>query len=384
MAGEVSGDQLMASILAELRLKKKYNIFGCGGDKMKKQGLETLYHVREMEVVGFSEVISKYFRLRKYMNELIRQVKIRGVGDAFLVDYPGFNLRLAKRLSRLNVDCHFVVSPQLWAWNYKRIYKMKKWVKNVLCLYSFETKIYEKHGIPAHFIGHPLFQEMQTRAKEITANTNPVKKKNTGQKPPGKYVCLLPGSRRLEIERILPFMLRLCKTFQSQHKEFSFLLPCPTNKDLIKKIRSYTIPHRMKIRLMPGKVHEALAVSHAAIACSGTVTMECLFWRVPFLLLYRTSWFTHRLGRLLVQIPYLGMVNVLGGKFIHREFIQGDIKLHRVMPELVRIIFDEPYRNVMLKEFNAILKNMLQKNPAKKGASVVEGILSAGKRGNEP
>ena len=369
VAGEISGDQLFASILTGSNLKQSYHFFGCGGIKMRKKGVEILYDTYDMEVIGFSEIILKYSRLRSYMNALIQEAQKRNVRDALLIDYPGFNLRLAEKLSRLGIHCHFIVSPQLWAWNYKRIYKMDKFVKNVLCLYEFETKLYKQYNIVAHFMGHPLIHNIRTKSKKLK---NQAKKNVTI-----KYICLLPGSRNREIDRMLPFMLSLCKELQENNRDFHmrFLLPCPKNLKIIKKIQKYMSAYPILVQLMPGEVHEALTKSHVAIACSGTVTLECLLWKVPFLLLYSTSWFTYQIAQYLVYTPYIGIVNVMQGALVHQEFIQRAIKQKEVMLELNKLMFDEPYRKKMLHTFQSLLEQIPFENPTNKAGDIIKKIL---------
>ncbi len=370
VAGEVSGDQLFASILATSNLQRIYHFFGCGGAKMQEQGVEILYNVHDMEAIGFSEIILKYSRLRSFMKMLVHEARERSVRDALLIDYPGFNLRLAEKLSRFGIRCHFIVSPQLWAWNYKRIYRMEKFVKNVLCLYEFETKIYEQHNISAHFMGHPLIYKIRTKIKNV---------KNQPQKILSiKYVCLLPGSRKQEIDRMLLFMLSLCKEFQKKNSDrrIQFLLPCPNNGEIIKKIKEYTAAFPGLIKLIPGGVHEALAKSHVAIACSGTVTLECFLWGVPFLLLYMVSWPTYWVAKYLVHIPYIGIVNVMQGAFVHQEFIQKAMKKKEVMLEFDKLMFDEPYRQKMINTFQSLLEQIPFENPACKAREIIKSIVS--------
>ncbi len=288
-----------------------------------------------------------------------------------MIDYPGFNLHLAKKLSKLDIQCHFIVSPQIWAWNYKRIYKIKKYVKNILCLYEFETKIYKRHNISAHFMGHPLIENIRVKTRNINNSFN---KKYTQ-----KYISLLPGSRRREIDRILPFILKLCKKFiekNNNNENIQFLLPCPNDKNLIKKIKQYTAPYKNLVKLMPGQVHEALSKSYAAIACSGTITLECLAWRVPFCLLYATSWPTYFIFKQLIKISHIGIVNIMAGKLVHQEFIQGNLKEKNVLPEFTKIMFDQLYRKNMLKEFEHILKRIPEEDPVKKATSIIKNILS--------
>ena len=371
VAGEVSGDQLAGSILQRFQDRKKYHFFGCGGSIMQRLNVEILFHIKQLEVIGISEAIFKYALLKRYLKSLIYEAINRKVRHAFLVDYPGFNLALAKELKKNNIQSHLIVSPQVWAWKPKRIYKIKEYITSVLCLYDFEMSLYKKNNVKAFWIGHPIANKVcnYQENKRIESPLSTKRQKKI-------IVSLLPGSRRKEIERLLPFMIRLAQKIKQEIPNTNFLLPCPQDKFLISLIRRLLHKDRGKsIKLMSGKIYDALSVSQMAVVCSGTASLECVLFGVPLLLLYKTSWLSYLIARLFLVIPYIGLANVISSRFVHREFIQQDIKLNPICKEACRLITDQVYRKKMLGDFSKIKNKITKKDASLEGCKIMEKIL---------
>lgn len=333
---------------------------------MEKAGVDLFYSIHDLEVIGFSAIIKKYFYLKKIIRELVDEAVKRKADMAVLIDYPGFNLRLAGVLKQHGIKVIQVVSPQIWAWNYKRIYKIKENVDNVLCLYPFETEIYQKENIPAEYIGHPLSEEIYTFIQKKKASQKTKTSPSPTQKKK-KTIALLPGSRTGEIKALLPEMIETARRYLSKYPGTRFLLTSPNPV-----IDEMDIPDF--ITKMRKNSHEVIYQSDAAIACSGTVTFELALFNVPYYLLYKTSSLNYHLFKRLIKIPYIGIANVIAKKFIVKEFLQKDISIEKMYKELENITQNKQTISEMKKEFRKIQKEMGHFSSARKASDILTRI----------
>ena len=362
-AGETSGDILGASIICELKKIGNYEFWGLGGDRMKKEKTELLLHIDQMSTLGFWEGIKKARFFKKLIRSIVKEALLRKPAAAILVDFSGFSIRLAEALKKINIPCYKIVSPQFWAWNYKRIYRIKEAFNSVLCLYDFEVKLYKKEKADAFFMGHPLADEARASLKNMKLSKPPFRKSLQINKNP--RIALLPGSRFSELKKHMPFLKELAEKFHAEHPSAVFEIPSP-GKSAEKFIKSFDLPSYIKINKQG--THKTLIWADSAAACSGTVTLECALFESPFLIIYRTSALTYRLGKLLVKIPYIGIVNMIYKDFLAKEFIQHEMTVKNVLPELKKITFDDNYRASMRKKFSLIKKSLGEKDAAQKAA----------------
>lgn len=343
VAGEESGDLLGAAIARAALRRKELALWGCGGKRLKATGMQILYDTAELSTIGFWEAAKNYFRLRKIMNLLARKAKETNTQHAWLIDFPGFNLLLAKKLKALGVRCSLVVSPTVWAWKYRRVYKIRERFERVLCLYDFEPAIYAKIGVEAHYIGHPIARETELLQKKLRQH-NPLTKNTAiaqalrSQRP---IIAVLPGSRPSEIAYHTAPILGAIRLLQQKHPQFVFAIPA-ANAQILALLERYPLPPDTV--LVPYSAPYVLALAEAAIACSGTVTLECALFGVPHLILYRSSWLSYAIFKMVIRIPYIGMVNVLAGKFIAQEYLQHRLTPANLAAELERLLFDKKYR----------------------------------------
>ena len=361
VSGESSGDVLTASIIQELKQKSPHLIFtGCGGEKMEKEGANVLYPIEALSSLGFTEVITKYFFIKKVLRDLLKYALDHNVKTAILVDYQGFNLLLAKQLKKHNIQCIKIVSPQIWAWRPKRIHKIKKYFDSVLCLFSFETKIYTNEDIQVKFIGHPLIYKTLSYQQSI----NWIPQEHTPTK--SLSIALLPGSRKSEIKTLLPFLIQLATKIQEQYPQSQFFIPISSQSihDFIHS--NFIIPKFIQLKI--NGMMEILSQANLAIVSSGTATLETALWKVPFTIIYKSNFINYWLTKKLILIPYIGLVNILRKKFIVQEFLQQDMKLENVLNEVHQLIENKEYRATMLDEFDAIVKQEYVENPAKLAA----------------
>jgi lipid-A-disaccharide synthase len=355
VAGETSGDNLGGGIIRQWKniSGKKYSFWGFGGKNMESAGVEILRNIDDLAVIGFWEAVKNYNRLSNYLKALEKEAITREITGAVLIDYPGFNLKAAEKLHNLGIPVYLVVSPQIWAWNFKRIFSIKKNISGVFCLYKFETELYHKENINAYFIGHPVANKI---------NEFLIKNLYNKKKPhlKVKKIALLPGSRKSEVIRHMPFLLEMAEKYHNFHPDIIFEIPSASDQTT-ELITKFNVPDYIKIE--KNNSYNTLATADSAVVCSGTATLECALFNLPFLLIYQTSRLTYMIGKLIIQVPYIGIVNVISGKFITKEFIQEDMKIQPVLNELENITFNKVYIRTMKNEFRRIRKEVEHSNP---------------------
>jgi lipid-A-disaccharide synthase len=336
-AGEQSGDLHASELIKEIKNllpEEKAEFSGLGGDLMKKEGLKLLYHIDELSVIGYIDVLKKYFHFKNVLNDCVEFVKSNNIGVVILVDYPGFNLRFAEELRKFyKGKIIYYISPQLWAWHEKRVQIIKKYVDKVLVVFPFEVTFYAKHGIEAVYVGHPLVKRIK---KFLEGNTK--EKKIYGG---AKTLTVLPGSRNTEIKNHLPVLLR---TAAQLKKEFDLEVNVSRVKGTGDEVFSRFTNELKGFNLTSENVYKLISNSDIVFTKSGTSTVECALIGTPFLIFYRTFPLNYYLLKPIVKVDRLGMVNILAGEMVIKEFIQADFTEDNLLLEARRILTDEHYK----------------------------------------
>ena len=345
-AGELSGDRLAAEILHEL---PKCTAWGLGGPSLLAAGVTCLQTIDNLETIGFNEAISKYLAYKKLMLKIASMAAENGTKEAILVDYSGFHLRLAGYLKANGIRCFLIVSPQIWAWRYGRIKKIRANIETVLCLYKFETEIYEREQISSFFMGHPILDRVV-----------PAKKRSDS-------LLFLPGSRKQELSFNIPLYIEVAKLLKSKFPELSFILSV-TNISYLEEVFEDKIPEF--ITLSSESAPSLLAGSKAAIACSGTVTMECALAQTPYAVVYKVSWLSYILAKIIGKVKYLGMVSILLGRRVAIEFINHQLKAKLIAREAEKLLYDENYRKDLLVQYHTVRPQL-----GKPGAAIRAGAF---------
>lgn len=378
VAGEHSGDTLGAGLMKAILLKNPdWKFFGIGGEKMQTLGLESMVNMEDLTVIGFVAAALKYRKLKKIANDLVEVAKTKECKYVILVDYPGFNLALAEMLKKTdpNLKIIFYVSPQVWAWKYKRIYKIKRLVDLMLLLFPFEKEIYDKHEIPNVFVGHPLVMEMNERihnGREIQLT------------PKSRVICLMPGSRSGEIRRLLEPMLEtavlLQKHFSAQNQTLEFLIPGISQREegfILEMIQVFRNENPgLHIHYEPLNSAKCIEKSEAVIVASGTATLEVAYFEKPMVITYKASWFTAFIARKFLLIPYVGLVNVLSQKFICRELLQEECTPENIFEETIRLLEDKTYREGMIQNLRSIKESLGSGDPSLKAREAILKLIS--------
>ena len=371
IAGEASGDLHGAALIDELLiLDQNIEIVGIGGDKMIKSGMEKLYHINDMAFLGFAEVIKHLpfiKKVKKHLIDIAQQEKIRTV---ILIDYPGFNLSIAKSFKSKGIKNIYYISPQIWAWGKGRIKKIKKIISRMIVFFPFEKDVYKSANIDADFVGHPLVKKIE-QFKFLQKDELFNKYGFDNEKD---ILLLLPGSRIQEIEKIFPNIIiaaeKLSKEFNMQT-----IVACAENVD-----ENYFNEYKNKynFNLVKGDTYNLIKHAKFAVVKSGTSTLETGIIGTPFIVVYKTNILTYLIGKSLIKIKNIALANIVAEKTIVKELIQNDANPNSVYEESKKIITDERSYNE-LKIKLSLLKNKLETegNPSKKAAEIIYAELNA-------
>ncbi len=364
VAGEASGDLHGGQLINELcKLDPQAEIFGMGGDRMRNAGMELYYHVDELAYIGFFEVIKHLGFFYKVFHHLIDELLRRKPDVLVLIDYPGFNLRLGKKARQLGVPVFYYIAPQVWAWHQSRAQKMAGFIKKMAVIFDFEVDFFKNAGIDATFVGHPLLDVLKFKygRKEFFAKY---------KLDPGRPVlALLPGSRRQEIENLLPIMLETARVISGRHPEIQITVSqAPTIEDRLIQSMVLGIDGAVVVK---NDTYEQVKYATAAIVASGTATLETALLDTPFVIGYKVSPVSYFMGKKLVKIPYIGLVNVVACEKIVQEFIQHDFNAGNLGPAVEKLLFDDHTRRDHLARLATVQKKLGKPGAAGRTAKLV-------------
>ncbi len=344
VAGEASGD-LAGSALA-LSLKKfapDLKLTGIGGKKMREAGVEILFDISELAVVGFTEVLRNIGRFRDIFRKFVREMDEQKPTALILLDYPGFNIRLAERAKKKGITTIYYISPQVWAWGKNRVKKLAKVIDKMIVIFPFEKDFYKDTGLDVEFVGHPMLDRMELQMnKEEIAKRFALSTSIT-------TVALLPGSRRQEVKRHLPVMLKAGSIMKKKKTDLQFILPCASTIDA-GEIRNIMDDHGLEVTIIENQTYEAISFADLVIASSGTATLESAYLGKPLIVIYKVSWITWLIGKFLIKVKNIAMVNIIAGKKIVTEFLEFNARPSAIAGEAMRLLENRTYRLGMLRE----------------------------------
>lgn len=332
LAGEDSGDLHGAELLRELKARRPdLRIIGVGGPRMSPYLDRKVADVRDLAVVGFVEVIKHLPRLNRLFKQILAAAQEEGITAALLIDYPGFNLRLAKALRKRMpaVTLHQYVCPQVWAWKKGRIPDLGTGLDTLYCLFDFEPELFRGYPVDARFVGHPLVEVVKPECDRAAFFAE------TGLDPARPLVALLPGSRKGEIERLLPPMAELARRWRAERPEVQWVLPvAPTLDPAFVRAHLGDAP----VTLVEGRTYAARAHADAALVASGTATLETALLGTPFAIVYKLNALTYQLALRIVKVPHFGLANVVARREVAPELLQGEVNPERLGAELTRLL----------------------------------------------
>ncbi|RJR19917.1 MAG: lipid-A-disaccharide synthase [Nitrospiraceae bacterium] len=361
--GETSGE-LYGSLLSR-KLRKLWpdvQIFGIGGARMKAEGVRLIAPIAH--VIGIIEGIKHVPQAKRTLDMAARVMLDEKPDILVLIDYPDFNIALAKKAKAAGIPVLYYVSPQVWAWRGGRVYKIAALVNKMAVLFPFEVDYYKKTGLPCEFVGHPITE---------TINLHPSKKefkKGLGLDPEKSVITLLPGSRPNEISRHQGIIREVAEKIHSEFPEIQIVVPLVTGSSLTEDMPDY-------MKVIYGRTTEVVACSEASAVASGTATLETALLGTPLVVFYRVSLLTYILGKLLTRtstIRFFSLVNILSGKKIVLELLQKEAHPDAIFQEIKRMLNDLPYRDCMIRDLNKIRSMMEKKKPSERVASIIGEI----------
>jgi len=368
VAGEASGDRLAADLLRELKKNPKLKAYGVGGPMLKAAGQEQSLNLAKHAVVGLTDVLKNLPKFLKIFREVKHEIAEVNPDVVILVDYPGFNLRLAKALhgQRNAPAIVYYVSPQVWAWKAGRAKLMERILDRLLVIFPFEVDWFAKHApkLKTKWVGHPLADRWIAQAKE-------------GPKDEIPCVALLPGSRAKEIAKHWPVLLQTAQRIVREQKNVTFMT-LATDHEMRQKLEEEWARQPMSgvsLDILAGQSLTQLTRCSLAIVASGTATLECAMAGLPMLVIYKTSWLTYWLGRFLIQLPYLSMVNVLAGEKVVPEFLQGAMEPERLAKAALQILRNPKGAEAMAGRIRDVAKKLGGPGAATRAAAEVEEAI---------
>jgi lipid-A-disaccharide synthase len=375
ICGEASGDLNAAGLAKKiLEINPEIKISAVGGQSLRNTKAKIFYDIKELSAIGFFDAIiklPKFFALRKI---ILHKIKEENIDAVILIDFSGFNLRLAKKINKA-IPVIYYIGPQVWASRPGRIKTIKKYIDKVIVIFKFEGEFYKQHGVDADFVGHPLLDIVKPtmEKKEFLNKFNLSDSKTT--------IALLPGSRRTEIENILPIMLKASVLINRGVKEAQFVIAKAPLVDwdiYNRKIRGFDLD----LKVIEGKTYDCLNIADFCLVCSGTATLETAIIEKPFVVIYKMGLLNYLLYRPQVKVPYIGMVNIVAQRKIIPEYIQYNAKPEKIAA-YIKDILTNPEELARIKRFLSEVKNRLgEKDASLKAAQIILEFLN--KNENRP
>ena len=352
VAGEASGDAHAARLVNELRkLDDSISFRGMGGDNLRKANVDIFIDMTELAVVGIVEVLLKYRMIKAELNKLKKNIANNPPDLLILVDYQEFNQRLAAYAKSIGIKVLFYIGPQVWAWRPKRVYKMGAIVDHMAVILPFEKKLYEDADVPVTFTGHPLTNEVLINKTKQQARTQlEIDQRIT--------LGLFPGSRSGEIKRVLPILLETAALIKKEKPQIQFVLPVAStikNEDLAPFNNRIT---ELSVITTKQPFHDVIQACDVILTASGTATLEIGLLEVPMVIVYKIAALSHFILKFLVSIKHLGLVNIIPGKEIVREFIQQDAKPEDISKEALKLLNDKTYYDSMQHELSLLRQQL--------------------------
>ncbi|HEX8169474.1 MAG TPA: lipid-A-disaccharide synthase [Thermoanaerobaculia bacterium] len=360
VAGEASGDLHASEVIRELKTLAPVSAFGIGGDLLAREGVELLHHASEMGVVGFVDVVLRFRMFRRVFRELLERIERERPDLVFLIDYPGFNLRVAKRCKELGLRVVYYISPQVWAWHTGRVRQIAKNVDRMIVIFPFEEAFYRKHGVPVTYVGNPLVEQLAHVQRRATSGG-------------ALRIALLPGSRTQEVETLLPPMLDAVAILRAEREVDAYIIQAPTISR--EKLQRIVDEKRVNVPIIAHD-REAVAAADVALSASGTATLEAAVLGTPVVVMYRLNRATYLLGRKLVNLPHWSLVNIIAEREVVPELIQDQVNGARIAEEVRKIVAPERYATIVA-ELDAVRAQLGEPGAARRAAAEIHKMAGA-------
>jgi lipid-A-disaccharide synthase len=369
IAGEASGDLHGSHLVKELlSLDPRLQFYGVGGEKMKNEGVELIADSKEMAVVGITEVLLKLKSICRIYRKLKNSLAAHSPSLVILIDYPDFNLRFAREAKKKNIPIVYYISPQVWAWRKGRIKKIGRLIKKMIVIFPFEKKIYEEAKIDVDFVGHPLLDSIRPRfSREEAFQKFSLTSGVT-------TIGLLPGSRINEVRRLLPPMIEAVPLISKQINPVQFIVPVAPGLD-VGDVQNLLGSKRENIRVVENNIYDVMRISDVVIVASGTATIEAAIMGAPMIVVYRVSPLTYLLGKMLIKVKNIGMVNIIAGKTVVPELIQKDVTPKKITSAVVRMLENPSKQEEIKKELSSLKETIGKPGASFRAAQIIISLL---------
>lgn len=368
-AGEVSGDLHGAHLVEAIqRIDPAIRFFGMGGESLKSVGMEILFEAHHLSVVGITEALSKiplvWMALRKLKDWMQRERPDLMI----LIDFPEFNLRLAKIAHRLGIPVVYYISPQIWAWRRGRVKRIAKYVQKMIVILPFEVSFYRDEGVDVTWVGHPLLDIVKPSLPREEAF------RKFGLDLGKRTIGLLPGSRQAEVRRHLPLLLRSAILLQKEVPGLQFIIPlAPAISEI--EVQSMIGMNPLEVKVVKGFVYDIMNLSELLLLASGTATLEATLLEKPMVILYKVSFLSYWVGRGLIRVKHIGLVNLLAGQEIIKELIQEEATPAKIAGEALRLLKDQTHYQRVVSSLQNIRKTLGEPGAAQRAAQIILSLL---------
>jgi len=370
VAGEASGDLHGSNlIISILRIDPSVKTYGIGGIRMTSLGFQSVFDAANLAVVGLTEVISKFPVIKSAFDKLKDTIDKDRPDLVVLIDYPDFNLRFAKKVKKRGIPVIYYISPQVWAWRKGRVKKIAKLVDKMLVIFQFEEKIYKDAGVDVEYVGHPLVDEVKCGLSRIEA------RQVLGIDKDNVVVAIAPGSRTSEISRLMPVILDAAVIIKREIPSAMFILPLAGTLER-RSVERFFNNKEIPVKIFEKRMYEVIAASDAAIVASGTATLETALLKTPMVVVYKVSPVTYWIGKALVNVDNISLVNIIAGRKVVPELIQGDANQERIAGEVLNILKNAHISNRMTEDLKMVREKLGKGGASKKSAEIIYRMLS--------
>ena len=369
IAGEASGDIHAAKLVREVKQKNPdIDFYGTGGASMRQAGVNTLVDSSVLAVVGLFEVLAHWNTISGALKDMQHRLRTDPPDLLVLVDYPDFNLRLAKTAKECGVKVLFYISPQVWAWRQKRVFKIKKLVDMMAVVFPFEETFYKKYDVPVRFVGHPLVDEVHA-----SSDTASLKKEFLldDDKP---VVGLFPGSRQSEIKRLLPIIVESAQQIAQQKPNAQFVIPiASTLKE--EDILPYFDGIELDMRVISHRAHDIMDICDVVITVSGTVTLELALMKTPMVVINKISKLSYFFVSRMLKIEHIALCNIVADKRVVPELIQNDAEADKISGKIIGLLDNDIEKNTIIKDLNKIKEKLSNEESKTELSELLLGML---------
>lgn len=371
VAGEASADLHGSHLVAALkRMDPGLTFWGIGGARLEEMGVRILFKSSDMAVVGLTEVVSRMATITRAYLTIKSILRKEQPALLILMDYPDFNLRLARAAKRLQVPVLYYISPQVWAWRKGRVETIRRCVDRMAVILPFESDFYRERGVRVDYVGHPLLEQIPTNLDGERVRTE------LGLHQASPVMALLPGSRKEEVTNLLPVMVAAAERLRAKHAGLRCLLPRASTipAELLEGILK---PFSLEVQVTEGDVYRVLKACDLALVASGTATLEAAILEAPMVIVYRVSPFSYWIGKRVISVPFIGLVNLVAGEEVVPELIQADVNPERLAQEAMGLLDDGDRRRNMVTKLRALRETLGQGSASEKTARIALEVIGA-------